>query len=249
LSSPVLSVPVTLPNPVHPARRVAAVLFDLDGTLYDQRRMRAFMAAELLTLPFKSPFETRRVWKGLSAYRRAQEALRTEGWSGSAAVAQLTHAAQAAAVPAAALAPIVDEWMHERPLRHLAACRAPGLGRLLAFLDDAGVPMGVLSDYPVRQKLRALGVAKHFSVVLSASDPEVNAFKPNPRGFLAAAERWGLDPDDVLYVGDRVEVDAAGAAAAGMPCVIVSRSARPTHPANGTLVLDSLERLHDVLSS
>src|SRR4029453_13260296 len=35
--------PSTLVNPLDSDRRIAAVLFDLDGTLYDQRRMRALM--------------------------------------------------------------------------------------------------------------------------------------------------------------------------------------------------------------
>jgi putative hydrolase of the HAD superfamily len=51
----------------------------------------------------------------------------------------------------------------------------------------------------------------------------VNAFKPHPRGFLAACEGWGWSPHEVVYVGDRCEVDAMGAAAAGMPCVIIGR--------------------------
>ena len=51
---------------------------------------------------------------------------------------------------------------------------------------------------------------------------EDGAFKPSPRGFLAACARWELDPADVLYVGDRVDADAAGAAAARMPAVIVT---------------------------
>jgi putative hydrolase of the HAD superfamily len=56
---------------------------------------------------------------------------------------------------------------------------------------------------------------------------DVNAFKPHPRGFLAAAERWGLAPDSILYVGDRPEVDAVGAAAAGMRCVVIGAPAAP----------------------
>ena len=90
--------------------------------------------------------------------------------------------------------------------------------------------MGVLSDYPAEAKLRALGLAGRFSLVLCATDPEVGAFKPNPRGFLRACERWQIARGDVLVVGDRVDVDAAGAAAAGMPCVIIGQVHRPAGP-------------------
>ena len=40
-------------------------------------------------------------------------------------------------------------------------------------------------------------------------------------GFCARATSGSFAPREVLFVGDRVDVDAAGAAAAGMPCVIV----------------------------
>ena len=65
------------------------------------------------------------------------------------------------------------------------------------------------------------GVADRMSVALCATDPEINAFKPYPKGFLHACTLWGLRPEEVLYVGDRPEVDAVGALNAGMPCVIL----------------------------
>jgi FMN phosphatase YigB (HAD superfamily) len=34
--------------------------------------------------------------------------------------------------------------------------------------------------------------------------------------------KWGLDPSEVLYVGDRIDVDAPGARAAGMPCAVLT---------------------------
>ena len=80
-----------------------------------------------------------------------------------------------------------------------------------------------VSDYPTDAKLEALGVAPHFSLRLCTTDTSINAFKPHPRGFLLACGQWGLDPQEVLYVGDRPEIDGAGAAAAGTRCVIVGR--------------------------
>lgn len=237
----------TLPNPVDPRRSVSAVLFDLDGTLYDQPRLRRRMAAELALLPFAHPFRAWRTVRGLRAFRRAQEALRTEGWSGSATEAQLTRAAASAGLPAADLATIVDEWMGTRPLRHLRACRAPGLDQLLSFLGRAGLDLGILSDYPIGGKLEALGVSRSFALTLCPDEGDVNAFKPNARGFLVAATRWGLDPAEVLVVGDRLDADAAGARAAGMSCVIVGATSYEPAP-QGVMLLSSLERLYRVLS-
>ena len=80
----------------------------------------------------------------------------------------------------------------------------------------------------------------------SVSDPEIDAFKPSPRGFLRACELWDLEPADVLFVGDRPEVDAAGAAAAGMPCVIIGSAEAGLHGMNYSVV-HSFERLSRVI--
>jgi hypothetical protein len=50
-------------NPLDPARRIRAVLFDLDGTLYDQRRMRTLMAMELAAMLLRRPFQAPRNWR------------------------------------------------------------------------------------------------------------------------------------------------------------------------------------------
>src|SRR5713226_8851259 len=63
-------------NPMNGARRVRAVLFDLDGTLYRQTRMRMLMALELATLAVSRPLQAPVSWRVLAEFPRAQEALR-----------------------------------------------------------------------------------------------------------------------------------------------------------------------------
>jgi HAD superfamily hydrolase (TIGR01509 family) len=237
----------SLKSPLDATRRIRAVLFDLDGTLYVQRRMRMLMAFELCTRLVIRPWSARRRLRALSAYRHAQEALRASPHLDVTPETQLDVAAQRSGVPAAEVAGIVNEWMIERPLKYLPFCRADGLSALLSLLDYEGLAMGVLSDYPAEAKLRALGIADRFSVILCATDPDVAALKPNPRGFLRACERWQIEPRQVLFVGDRADVDAAGAAAAGMPCVIVGPAPRDGQHHAGVLFVSSLERLRGVL--
>ena len=81
--------------------------------------------------------------------------------------------------------------------------------------------MGVYSDYPAEQKLAAMGVAVFMDLILYSGEPAVDVLKPHPKGFKLAAERLQLKPEEILYVGDRPEVDAAGAKAAGMDCRLV----------------------------
>src|SRR5262245_65396484 len=63
-------------NPLIPTRRIRAVLFDVDGTLYRQRPLRMRMAAELGSLFFTQPLRAPSIWRALSAYRATQETLR-----------------------------------------------------------------------------------------------------------------------------------------------------------------------------
>jgi HAD superfamily hydrolase (TIGR01549 family) len=134
---------------------------------------------------------------------------------------------------------LVEEWMHRRPLKYLRRLRAEGLTDLLTLLDRCKVPAGVYSDYPANDQIDALGLSGRFSFLLTSSDPMIGTFKPSPRGFLQACARWRLHPREVLMVGDRADTDAAGAAAAGMPCVLIGKGRSSEH----CLVLPSFERL------
>jgi putative hydrolase of the HAD superfamily len=235
----------TVPNPSNRAARIRAVLFDLDGTLYRQKPMRALMAMELVTLAITHPLRAPVSWRVLSEFRKAQEALRGQETGRGGAIEQLELTARRTGMTVDQVQAIVTEWMMERPLKYLPRCRAKGLLPLLDFLSRRGIKMGVFSDYPPGLKLQALGIGGRFSVVLCSSDPAVGMFKPHPRGFHVASTRWQVDPSEVLVVGDRPDADAAGAAAAGMPCVIIGKHYLGN--SSGFVSLHSLERLRDVL--
>lgn len=206
-------------------RDVRAVLFDLDGTLYRQSPVQKRMAMELLMLPVLtfSPTKTRRVWKVIKGYRELHEMIRDRGHSEeSLHELQLDETARRTGIDPQDVREIVQEWMLRRPLPFVTSAMRPGLTSFLAQLEAWGLERGVLSDYPVEGKLNALGLGDAFSLQLCSSDAAINALKPHPRGMLHACERWGLQPHQVLYVGDRIEVDGAGARNAGMPGAIIT---------------------------
>jgi putative hydrolase of the HAD superfamily len=64
------------------------------------------------------------------------------------------------------------------------------------------------------RKLRALGVRDRFEVLLCAA--ELGVSKPEPAAFHAACEALGLAPAQVAYVGNEPDIDARGAADAGL---------------------------------
>jgi putative hydrolase of the HAD superfamily len=205
-------------------RRLKAIVFDVDGTLYGQSGLRRAMLVRLVRAHLVRPWRGLHVMRILSAYRHAQEHLRAEAVpSGDLAAAQLQWACQRAGASEAAVRALVEQWMEQAPLPLLPRFMDPDLPALLRTARQRGIRLGVLSDYPAAEKLRALGVAEFFELVLTAQDPAVNRFKPDPSGLREALRRLGTEGADALYVGDRPQVDAVAAQAAGVPCVIVGR--------------------------
>lgn len=79
--------------------------------------------------------------------------------------------------------------------------------------------LGIISNASQHQhaKLAHLGLAGCFAPVILSS--EVGWEKPDPRIFRHAFRVAGVAPEEAVFVGDRLDVDVAGAQGAGMRAV------------------------------
>jgi len=199
---------------------IRLVAFDVDGTLYRQRPLRLRMARDLilhtLTKADLAPIAV------LGKFRRIRERLGHERADGFEA-ALMAETAAASGRSREAVHALVDDWIETRPLPYLAACRYDGVAELFAGLGRHGKTIGVLSDYPAKAKLAALGLAADH--VVTASDPGVGILKPHPRGLQALMAKAGAVPAATLLIGDRADRDGVAAREAGAQVLI--RSARP----------------------
>lgn len=193
-----------------------AVLLDVDGTLYLQAPLRRRMALGLALYGLSAPREGARAAVLLQRFRVHRERLR-DGLYEEASLEALQYEtpARAAGVPPEELRALVVDWIERRPLPHLKACGRPGVAAFLEACRGKGLRLGVLSDYPTRAKVEALGLSRYIDLHLCSTDPEINAFKPSPAGLLEACRRWGIEPGQLLYVGDRTDTDGEAARAAG----------------------------------
>lgn len=95
----------------------------------------------------------------------------------------------------------------------------------LQALQVQGVKVGVLTDAPYGMPRRFVErdlapIAQYLDATFTSV--EVGHRKPHPSGYLALAERLGVEAPDMVYVGNE-EKDIVGANGAGMFSVLIDR--------------------------
>lgn len=200
----------------------AAVIFDVDGTLYWQKGLRRRMLWDLLFGAVRSA-SVREDIRIIKCFREDREELGTRITSGFAA-AQYRVTAEKLGIPPARVEEAVRLWIYERPLPYLRKHRVPGIDLWMRQLREAGVKLAVYSEYPAYDKLKALEL--EVDAVVSSVDPDVDAFKPSPKGVEVALARLGVAPERALFVGDRLDRDRPCAEAAGVEFLWVDSRAK-----------------------
>lgn len=199
--------------------KLRLVVFDLDGTLYDQRCLRMKMIPELVAHCLRWPADVG-VLRQIVEFRRQREALAEEGAHGIADL-QYLRPAERLGIPAAVLRQTVETWLLERPLRHLLGCRFASVEGCFDRLRRDGRSIAVMSDYPIAAKLWALGLEADY--LAAADHPEIDRLKPDPSGLLRILEWSGVPPEHCVLIGDRDDRDGECARRAGVPYLLKTR--------------------------
>jgi len=189
-----------------------AWLVDLDGTLYSAQPVKLALAVELAVLGLGAVGTLRR-------FRSEHERLRETqaGPSPSPYQLQLEGTARALGVGAGEVESAVHEWMIERPGKWLRRFRRRSLLAELEAFRTQGGRLALVSDYPARRKLDALGCRHLFEIIVAnGEDGGPRWLKPHPDGLLSACERLGVHPERCLMLGDRSDADGEAARRAGM---------------------------------
>src|SRR6202035_4241040 len=66
-----------------------------------------------------------------------------------------------------------------------------------------------------------MGLTDFFDVIVTAQDPEVQRFKPDPEGLELVLQRLAVRMSEAVYIGDREDVDAVAASRAGIQYFIL----------------------------
>ncbi len=113
-------------------------------------------------------------------------------------------------------------WCWYEPLSKTASVE-PDIKQTLGKLKQAGIKLGILSNtfinaVTLERHLAQFGILEFFSVRLYSYQFEFR--KPDGRIFVEAAKKMNCAPENVLFVGDRLDLDIAGATAANMRAVL-----------------------------
>ena len=123
---------------------------------------------------------------------------------------------------------------------------------LVQAATAAGIRIGLLTNsasHYTRQKLEITGLESVFAVV--ATTDTLGFGKPDPRAFHHACGLLGVSPNETVYVGDHIEIDAIAAVDAGLHGVWLQRDlgdsqgVRRAH-AHGIPMVTSLNEVMDL---
>jgi len=189
---------------------INAVLFDLDGTLYDRDELAQkvvngqyeLFRHQLSSVP-KDDF-----------IRRLLE-LDNHGYGDKADLYARVVSEWCLATE------LIDRFVHSFWSLYEEHCKASDDTRsTLDVLRRKGMKLGVITNGRVewqQRKLDALGISSCFDTVLISEAEGVQ--KPDAEIFLRAVSRLGVSASEALFVGDHPEADIGGALSAGMRAV------------------------------
>lgn len=201
---------------------VTAVLFDVDGTLINHEAATTAAVNEVFRAhPDHHAIDEEQLTQ---RWLTLQEAAMNRYFAGELTFIEQRRWRVAALYSELGLGPIgdyeADEWFDQYVPHYEAAWRVfPDVPPMLADLEARfpTLKLGVITNGSAeqqRRKLNRVGLAAALPYVTVSS--EVGVAKPDAGIFTAACDRLGCEPQEVVYVGDRLDTDARAAINAGL---------------------------------
>ena len=214
--------------------RFSAVAFDLDGTLYPDFRL----FFRLIPFSFKN-------YRLLRAMGKARARLRESGaYEGDFYELQARLMGEILGEKAETVKEKTDRLIYQGWVPLFRDIKLfPHLRETLDAFREAGIRMGVLSDFPPETKLENMKLTHYWDVMLCSE--ESGRLKPDPLSFLELARKMGKKPEEILYVGNKLSYDVGGAQAAGMNAALILPRWKKSPAGCGAFVFSDYRQLRD----
>lgn len=189
-------------------------VFDVDGTLYYQNKLRLIMGKRLLMYYLLHPlkFKDLIIIKNFRSLR--ENAKDTNG------LFDIT--AKKCNVSVSRVNEVIKKWIYENPIDALIASKDDTLLAIIDKLKADGKTVAIWSDYEADDKLKALKLSRDY--VYTAEQERVGELKPSPKGLNLIMSDLNVPKDKTIMIGDRMVKDGEAAKKAGCDYLILSKS-------------------------
>ena len=200
-----------------------AICFDLDGTLYPIK----VMNDNLIKLTLRHPCLNLRYNKERRLFRAFQSSFKQDiplRWREALIIK--TGSAQE---PAKGFSKDSCRDVYEKLQRFIYGPLGkmysglkpfPGVRATMEKIHDNGLKIGVLSDFPLFERIQDMKIDDLVDFACSSDD--TGFLKPDTHCFEYLLYNLRMSPQEVLYVGDSYDKDIVGASNAGVDAVIVN---------------------------
>ena len=210
-----------------------AVLFDMDGVIFDSERM---LRDCWMAIADREGLENMREVYGLciGVNQRASDEILRQAYGRDFPVERFKQRA-------------VGLFRERMAAESLPV--KPGAREILQALKERSIPLALASSTdqgPVRRELAEAGLLAYFDVLVTGD--MVKNSKPHPEIFLTAAELLGVEPGDCFVIEDSYN-GVRAAAAAGMRPIMVPDLLAPDEEmaALAEAILPDLNRAQDLV--
>lgn len=216
-------------------KRYGAVIFDFDGTLYDNTGItkELLLSHPLSVFKIGADREARLFFRGMDFES-------TENFIQSVA----ERAGKKAGMKTEKfIIWFIKRYMFflEQIFRNKRFHARPKIEECFESFNSHGVKIAVYSDYPnVVRRMKKAGISDRAVNLCEGlySSETFGCLKPASRGYLQIAADLHVRPEDVLVIGDRDDTDGEGARMAGMDFLQVKTNKKPKPVQNGHIVID-----------
>ena len=189
-------------------------VFDVDGTLYYQNKLRLIIGKRLFMYYLLHPlkFKDLIIIKNFRSLR--ENAKDTNG------LFDIT--AKKCNVSVSRVNEVIKKWIYENPIDALIASKDDTLLAIIDKLKANGKTVAIWSDYEADDKLKALQLSIDY--VYTAEQERVGELKPSPKGLNLIMSDLNVPKDKTIMIGDRMIKDGEAAKKAGCDYLILSKS-------------------------
>lgn len=196
-----------------------AVIFDVDGTIYDLSKMHKYIFWEMLKYYLLHPTKCLDILI-IYNFRKQREYLASI-FAKNIYEAQFLEVSKKMKISNDRVISVVDYWMNKEPLKYIKKCLNKEVKELIDKLSLCKVLIIYFSDYDPSEKVKALGLPHDY--FFCASDPQIDALKPSEKGLTYILEKLNLKSEECFLIGDREDKEGIMAKKVNMKYYLIEK--------------------------